>query len=487
MPGAEVRETHISIVLLLDDRVLKIRKPVALDFLDFSTIEARARDCRREVELNSRLAPDVYLGAAEVILGADVIDHMVVMRRLPDERSLSHVIAANDGSAPAEDIRSVAQTLFAFHNHAERSAAISLAGTKDAVSHKLEADIEETRRFVGATLDGEIHHRIAHSFRRYLQGRGPLFTERVAEGLVCDGHGDLQADDIYLLDDGPRILDCLEFDDALRYGDVAADIAFLAMDLERRGSPSSAAQLLSDYEDLSARRIPPSLFHFYVAAKALIRAKVACLRHEQGDAAAATAASSLLHLSHDHLERGRVRMVLIGGLPGSGKSTLSSSVAKSLGWTIIRSDSLRREKTQEVRAGHPGPNEFQRGQYSPEITSALYNDMNERAARLLGFGQSVIVDASWTSESNREGARNVARENFADLVELECVAPDTVAEDRLARRLRVGEDPSEATLEIRRAMAARQSEWPDAVKIDTSGVIDEATSTALTAIETWDE
>src|SRR5690606_13545776 len=167
---------------------------------------------------------------------------------------------------------------------------------------------------------------------------------RVAAGRACDGHGDLLADDVFCLDDGPQVLDCLEFDDALRYEDVLADVAFMAMDLERLGRADLAEHFLDAYRRAAGEDWPASLAHHHIAYRAQVRAKVTAIRAQQGDAGSVDAARALLKLCFDHLEAGRVRLILVGGAPGTGKSTLAAGLAASLGATVLRSDVIRKER-----------------------------------------------------------------------------------------------------------------------------------------------
>jgi hypothetical protein len=219
----------------------------------------------------------------------------------------------------------------------------------------------------------------------YVRAHSRLFERRIEAGRVRDGHGDLLADDIFLLDDGPRVLDCLEFDPRLRYGDVLADVAFLAMDLERLGAGVPAASFLSWYREFSGDNWPASLAHHWIAYRALVRAKVACLRQHDGDAGAAAQASELLALCHRHLRPATVRLVLVGGLPGTGKTTTANGLADRLGWTLFSSDELRHEIGPP--AG-PGVSGYRQGLYRPKITSAVYRGLLDRAGRCLEFGES---------------------------------------------------------------------------------------------------
>ncbi len=284
-PWAELAETHSAIVVFTGDRAYKLKKPVRFDFLDFSTRERREEAAHREVALNRRLAPDVYLGVADVLdVDGAVCDHLVVMRRMPADRRLSSLVGA--GAATDDDLRDLARLLATFHAAAVRTAATAAAGSPAAIAAKLARDLADLEAFRGGILPADTLDEVTVRATRYVQGRRPLFERRVAEDWVCDGHGDLLADDIFCLDDGPRVLDCLDFSDELRYGDVLADVAFLAMDLEHRGAPDLATRFLEQYDEFSGERHPASLVDYYVAFRALIRAKVSALRAQQGDVAA---------------------------------------------------------------------------------------------------------------------------------------------------------------------------------------------------------
>lgn len=261
---AKVCETHTAMVFFVEDRVYKRKKPVDLGFLDYTTRSSRRAVCEREIELNRRFAPDVYLGLGELRTpGEQEAEPLVVMRRMPDDRRLSHLVRT--GAPVADDLRAVARHLAAWHSAAPRGPAIAEQGTRDALAARWEASFTQVDVLAakGPTRDeaGEVERLV----RRYLAGRKPLFGLRIEQGRVLDGHGDLLADDVFCLGDGPRILDCLEFDDALRYVDGLDDAAFLAMDLESLGAPESAAFFLAQYGEYSGDPAPPSLWHHYVA------------------------------------------------------------------------------------------------------------------------------------------------------------------------------------------------------------------------------
>lgn len=476
---ARLQETHISVVFLLGERALKLKKPVALGFLDWRTRAARRAACQREVELNRRLAPDVYLGVADV-LGPDGVpcEHLVVMRRMPEERSLSRLVKA--GALSPGGLEQVASVLVQFHSGAPRSPALSELALGAGLRRRWDDNIAELQagpclERCGAAELGEIES-LAQG---YLAGRAPLLAERAAAGMAVDGHGDLLAADVYLLEDGPRLLDCLEFDDGLRAVDVLDDAAFLAMDLERLGTPELGAHFLGAYCSLSGGRHPASLAHHYIAYRAGVRAKVAAIRAGQGDPAAAEEAEGLIHLCHRHLRAGRVRLVLVGGLPATGKSTLARLLAEQTGWKVLRSDVVRKEIAGlDPLAQMAGP--YGKGIYAPRMTRATYTELFARARRLLERGESVIIDASFVEAGFRRQAALTAEGTSSELAALCCEVAPEVAAARLAGG-RPG-DASDATPAVAAAMAARAEPWPEAAAIDTAAGPDEAVRAAATAL-----
>jgi aminoglycoside phosphotransferase family enzyme len=254
-PYAAVRETHSGVVVLLGERALKVKKPVDLEFLDFRSRSSREAACRREVELNRRLAPDVYLGVASLSdVGGGPAEPVVVMRRMPDERRLTTLVRA--GAPLVEVIVNLARTMAAFHAAARRAPEISAEGRRDAVRSRWLASFRQVRPFHGTVLDAAAAADIEGLAGEFLAGREALFERRVADARIVDGHGDLICDDIFCLPDGPRILDCLEFDDRLRYLDGLDDIAFLAMDLEHLGADQLACLLLDRYAEFAGDPAP---------------------------------------------------------------------------------------------------------------------------------------------------------------------------------------------------------------------------------------
>jgi aminoglycoside phosphotransferase family enzyme/predicted kinase len=458
-PAPTSIETHISWVLLAGERAYKIPKPVVTDVVDQGTVERRHAGCARELELNARLAADVYLGVGTIELDGEVLDPVLVMRRMPDDRRLSRLL---DGETAGPDLRAVARALAAFHGSASvlQDDQARAVASQDALARRWDADIAGLRAVGDPSMADRIDlvHRLALD---YVTGRGVLLDERIHDGMIVDGHGDLLADDIFCLDDGPRILDCLAFSDELRCGDVLADVGFLVMDLHRSGHADLGRQFLRWYCEFSGEHHPGSLAHLYVAHRALVRAKVAALRSaQQGRRTAGVEASRLLDLALDHLERATVRVVLVGGLPGSGKSTVAGRFADEFGWAVLSSDEVRRDlglRTVDIGA---------EAAYDPATVAAVYDRMRHRAEELVRRGTSVVLDATWSSASERDLLRNAVRGSRSRLVELRCDAPMALCRERVGRRT----DPShsEATVPVVDLLAERFDTWPEALEVDTS-------------------
>lgn len=466
-------ETHVSVVALTADRAYKVKKAVRFPFLDLSTRERRLAMCWREVHLNRRLAPDVYLGVIDITGAAgEPVEHAIEMIRLPDAIRLDHLLT--DADTPAR-LTQLAHHLVEFHATADGSDAIDQSGTAAAVRRLWRDEIAGLTPFAGTVVPRRDAQACARLARNYIDGRAALFTDRVRRGRIRDGHGDLRCDDVFILPDGIRIIDCLEFDDRRRRGDVLTDVAFLAMDLQWRGREDLAEWFLSEYSRLSGDHWPQSLAHHWIAYFAHVRAKVACLNGAVGGAAARRDAEEHIALARTHLRLAQVHLVVAGGLPGTGKSTVTRELARRGEFDVLRSDVVRRELPALV-AADPGV------RYSAAGRAAVYRSMLHRAGKAMGLGRSVILDASWAARDDRRDAANLAAACGAELVQLCCVAPTSVTQQRIRDRLSAGTDESEADVAVARSMAARFDAWPEASVIATTGDIAESVAAAAAAL-----
>jgi aminoglycoside phosphotransferase family enzyme/predicted kinase len=456
-PYAELKETHSAVVFLVGDRAYKVKKPVDLGFLDFSSREKRRRAIHRELELNRRLSEDVYLGISEVTdVDGSVLDHLLVMRRMPAERRLAFLIQS--GADVMAELGDIADMMDAFHRQAVRGDKITACGQREALMRRWTTNFEQARTHVGRVLDPVQYDEAQRLVTAYLSGRDRLFAHRARIGAIVDGHGDLLAEDIFCLPDGVRVLDCLDFAADLRYLDRIDDMACLVMDLERLGSPAAAEHLLEAYLAASGDDAPQSLVHHYIAYRAFMRAKVACL---PGAPDGGTAAR-LLDLVHRHLEESRMRLVMIGGPPGTGKTTTAEALAGHLDYQLLSSDRVRKELAG-VPAETSAVAEFGRGIYTSEWTARTYEEMLQRAEEHLAMGRSVVLDATWGAAEQRAICADIASRTASELTAFCCRLPEVVADERISTRSGI----SDADAPIAAQVRARFDDWPQAFEIDT--------------------
>jgi aminoglycoside phosphotransferase family enzyme len=285
-------ETHWSWVFLTDRHAYKLKKPVRSRHFDFTTTQARRRNCEEELRLNRRLAADVYLqmvplgrdrGRLSLGCAADVVEWLVKMRRLPVERTLQHLIETR--RVTDTDIARLAQRLSAFY-----AAAPRVAMTPDGYLAAFAAGIAESRDVLSTARYGlvaEEIRRAAAAAERLFEAERPMLAARCEAGRIVDGHGDLRPEHIYLLDDGPRIVDCLEFAASLRALDPVDELSFLALECARLGDAAVGEAILARCQRDSADTVPASLVTFYTAFRALVRARLAIQHLDDGSSEAA--------------------------------------------------------------------------------------------------------------------------------------------------------------------------------------------------------
>lgn len=478
-----VRRTHISLVFLAGACAYKIKKPVDLGFLDYSTLERRRHFCEEEVRLNRRLAPDVYLGVAAVVRRggelrmepggaggtdgdgtapddeAEVVEWAVRMQRLPDDRTLQARLE-RDEVEPGE-LEALAAHLAAFHGEARRGPEVARYGRFEVVAENARDNLTQSEGQIGRTIRPQVFERLSELTEAALERHRPLIEARAERGVPRDTHGDLRLDHVYFLPDRDRpvIVDCIEFNPAFRFADPISDMAFLAMDLQQAGRRDLADRFADAYVEASGDDEGRALRDFYVAYRAAVRGKVQGIKagdagvpEEEREQAAATATGHwLLALGALAPPAERPGLVLVGGLPGTGKTTLARALAGAAGFRVIRSDEVRKELAgldPEASAAA----DYGEGIYGPEWTDRTYATCRERARDELLEGGRVVVDASFHRAALRRPFLEAAVDLGVRVRFLVCRVDPEVARRRLAARTG---DASDAGRQVYRGMADR--------------------------------
>jgi hypothetical protein len=461
--SVEIRQTHVSYAFIAGDHVYKIKKPVRFAFLDACTLARRHQLCLDEVRLNRRLAPDVYLGVVpilrrgggELALGATsnggddtgaAVEWAVRMRRLAEATMLDRMVA--EGRVSATQIRAIAARLAAFH----RASAADLGwkyGAAASIWRLVRGNVGELALdCADAIAPGELEE-LERFAQRIIELRWSLLNRRALGGRVREGHGDLRCEHVSLADDSITIIDCVEFSEGLRYVDVASDIGFLAMDLDRLGARGLSDELVGAYREAAGDADLPLLVPLYKFHRALVRAKVEGLTSRDAAiaperrAAAADAARRYVALAIDFTRESRPAMIVVCGLSGSGKSTVARRLADRLGFEWLRSDEIRK-RLAGVAPAERLSDSYAAGAYSREFTEKTYAALLGEAAARLHDGAGVIVDATFAAPAYRAEALALAERAHVPALFVECAASHDEIVRRLTARARRADEVSDA-------------------------------------------
>lgn len=460
-PTVELVQTHISYVFIAGGLVYKVKKPVDFGFLDFTTLEKRRENCLKEVSLNRRLAPETYLGVEEITEDEDgslalgssgrVIEYAVKMKKLPADGMLVKMLAEDRVTPGAMD--EIARKLANFHGSAETGGEIDRFGSIEVIRRNHDENFEQTAPFIDRTIGKEQYGFLRLYVNDFLERKRSLLEERVSRGRIRDCHGDLHAEHICLTD-GIVIYDCIEFNDRFRYSDAAADVAFLAMDLDYRGYPDHSRAFVEAYVRHSADGGLRELLPFYECYYAYVRGKVIGFRLDDpaisgpDKETARLGAANYFELAAKYAARPeKPIMVVMTGLMGSGKSVLAASLAPFLDAEVIRTDILRKELLN-IRPEERHLEKFGEGIYSPELTARTYEKAFERARAALGAGRSAIIDGSFKKNADRIAALRIAQGAGAGFFVVECECAVETVRERLERRLEESRDASDGRWEL---------------------------------------
>jgi hypothetical protein len=446
----EVHHTHISVVFLAGAFAYKVKKPVELGFLDFTTLEKRRYFCEEEVRLNRRLAPTVYLGVVPVTCQGErlrvegpgePVEWAVKMERLPAEATLEQRLLR--GEVTAESVQALARKVAGFHARADGGRHIAAFGRFEVVARNARENFEQAAPLVGTTLSRAVFDRLRSLTEAELDRLRLLIEGRADRGVPRDTHGDLHLDHVYLFPERPPpddlvIIDCIEFNERFRYADPVADMAFLVMDLAFHGRRDLARHFAETYFSAAGDGEGWALLPFYTAYRAAVRGKVEGFelsekevpQEERAAALQRARAHWLLALGELETPDRRPCLLLVAGLPGTGKSTLAAGLRERAGFQVIRSDVVRKEL-----AGRP-PEQASQGEelYTDDWSDRTYAECLRRAETLLFEGQRVLVDASFRHEKRRATFLNAAVRWGVPVLLLHCHADPDLVKRRLRDR-----------------------------------------------------
>lgn len=487
--GVELIETHISWVILAGDYAYKIKKPVNFGFLDFSTLAQRRFFCDEELRLNRRFAPEIYLSVV-AITGTpaaprwggegEPFEYAVKMRRFAQESRLDHMLV--ERQLREGHIDQLAVVVADFHRHAPLVSLGSEHGTPDAVQTAALDNCRHIRPLLNEADDlAQLTNLEDWTQRNGLQ-RAENFAARRANGFVRECHGDLHLQNIAWLDDRAVLFDCIEFNPNFRWIDVMSEVAFLTMDLADRGRADLARRFLNEYLQITGDFAGLSVLRFYQVYRAMVRAKVACLRMAQHATETAACVQdraeyrSYVQLAVQYAQTPSRSLLLTSGFSGSGKTTVARQLCATADLILLRSDVERKRLYgYDVVARNGGT--IDAGIYSAAATQKTYQQLGQLAQTILAAGWSVVVDATFLRREQRESFYRLAEQLSVPLHLLYCHAPPAVLRERIKARQAGHRDASEADLAVLAQQLNKRDEFDVreqrfVVDIDTTAVFD---------------
>jgi hypothetical protein len=466
-----VFETHISWVVVTEHEAYKFKKAVKLDFLDFSTLQARRFFCEEEVRLNRRLAPDLYLGVASITGSAQrpcidgdgaAIEYAVRMRAFAQQALWSERIKAQIFSA--EEIDALAGKISQFHLAAAVAARESPWGSPAIVQQTADENMAMIASLASSTEQKQIVHELTAWQSKQHRQLHSVFENRKENGWIRECHGDLHSRNILTLDGNVEAFDCIEFNDSLRWIDVINDIAFTCMDLRMQGRHALASRFLNQYLELTGDYAGLAVFRYYQAQRALVRCKVTLLRARQlhidrQDASAVEAeAARYLTFARRHVEPQAASVTIMHGFSGSGKSTVARQLVELTGAIRIRSDVERKRMHGLAPISRAGDAML----YSADATSRTYERLSQLAQLIVKAGMPVIVDAAFLKRDERIAFANMACVLQVPFFIVDVQAGEATMKERIIQRNEMNHDPSDADIDV----LLRQFAWNEAFAAD---------------------
>lgn len=458
-PGdVEVIETHISGIFLVGERAYKVKKPVDLGFVNFTTLEQRKHFCEEELRLNRRLAPDLYLGMCcltESTNGAEfegegtAIEYAVEMERFDQDSLMIH--AEEAGELNHTHMDQLAELIADFHAECPTAPDDEPYGEPESVCQPVE---ENFRHLLHEDLPPELHDRLsklqAWSRDEHDHLRDTL-AERKAEGCVRECHGDMHLGNMILENETITIFDCIEFNDSFRWIDVLSEVAFCTMDLADRGHPELARHFLNRYLEITGDYAGLPVLPYYLCYRAMVRAKVTWLRIQQhpGEEEEETLWTELkeyIALAEQYAFQRKPLLIVMHGVSGTGKSYGGEQIVHELGAIRIRSDVERKRLANQILEEEDDAEEIDL--YDPAMTASTYGCLHFLAGIGLEAGFTILLDATYLKSSFRNDALLVAKARNVPVRILHLIAEEDTLRQRILTRQNQGDDASDADLTI---------------------------------------
>lgn len=465
----ELVQTHISYVFLTDDRAYKTKKPVDFGFIKQIDLETRHQFCLREVELNRRLAPNVYRAVVPIVMrehgvyaigdsdsasDSEIVEWAVDMVRLPDDRTLAAMIDAD--LVPVNLVQLLVAEIIEFHDSATVVTNNPTFAGAAATREWWRREYSEASSFVGDTWPAADHLKLIAYISSILDSESVLFDQRLSRKCVVEGHGDLHAVHVYQIDGEIVIVDCIEFNEQFhfRYLDVGYEIGFLAMDLEARGRPDLSDEFVGRYVSSVGDETLSVLQPLHRAFRAFVRGKVESIGSKAEEVSAeqrselAESARGYFSLASNIIERvSQPIVVILAGVSGSGKSTVGAALAARIGAAYVSSDVVRKQLIGLTPRMHVPADQISHV-YGDEMSARTYEVMRQRTVEHLSLKRPVVLDATHSRRREREAALEVARLAKVPALIVELRVPEESARMRINHRETDSLTTSDATFAI---------------------------------------
>ncbi|MFW6014668.1 MAG: AAA family ATPase [Candidatus Nanoarchaeia archaeon] len=450
----EQKQTHISHVFLTDEYAYKVKKSVDFGFLDFTSLEKRKFYCEEEIRLNKRLSPDIYEGVVPITkngveASGEPLEYAVKMKRLPEEKIMAKLL--NKYEVGYKDIKEMALLLAKFYKNAARSKEIDRFATTEAMKKNTDQNFEQTKDY--DVFDKEKYEFIKKATNEFYK-KDYLFNERIKEEKIAECHGDLHSGNIFLLPE-IKIFDCVEFNKGFRYSDVANDIAFLAMDLDKQRQEALSKYLISKYVDITGDYTLYAVLDFYKCYRAFIRAKINAFMLDDNNIDKGEK-EKIREECKDYLEDAyhyaiifsnqKPAVIISCGLTATGKSRWLRIASDIVNSPVLRTDEIRRE-VFNLTGNEEKDDDYRKEYYNEKARQKVYDKMFSKAKKILSLGGKVSLDASFISKNNREEVKALAEKYNAEFIIINTNAKEETVKERLKQRQMQKDNISDADFE----------------------------------------